>query len=360
MASSDAAAVAGGRLSGPNWRRLRIPLVLTIAGLASLGIMAAGTLVGTSGVSLAGIGRAILIGVSGAEIPADFAKEYRIVWNLRFPRVLLGFLGGASLSLAGVLMQGLLRNPLVSPFTLGVSPAAAFGAALVIIMTQASGAGTGGLEVAAALVSALGCAALVLGFGSFRRLSPTTLILLGIALTQLFEALTSGLQYFASEDALSAIVRWTFGSVNDAQWYQVQVLFALLVLSLPYLLLKAKDINAIAFTGDDVATSLGVNVPRVRIVIIAISVVLTAVVVSFSGVIGFVGLVGPHIARLIIGGNHRYLIPLATLTGGCLLVTADMVGRIVLAPVVVPVGIVIALIGVPIFINLVLSRRGAT
>jgi iron complex transport system permease protein len=137
----------------------------------------------------------------------------------------------------------------------------------------------------------------------------------------------------------------------------VALVSAVLAVSLPYLLLRASAINAIAFAGDDAATSFGINVPRTRAATIFVSVALTAVVVSFTGVIGFVGLVGPHIARILIGSDHRYLLPFGAISGGLLLLVADTVGRTVLSPAVIPVGIVVALVGAPIFINLIFSKR---
>lgn len=330
---------------------------IAIAGALSLLLALACVVVDSGGIGIPDVLRSLGYEFFGGTVPREFDAAHRIVWDLRLPRVLLAFAGGAALSVAGVLLQGLLRNPLVSPFTLGISPAAAFGAAIVILITTRAGTSTFGLEVPAALAASLLCAFVVVGLGSARGMGPATLILLGIALTQLFEALTATMQYMADENALAAIVRWTFGSVNNAQWHQVLIVGGLLLASLPYLQLRAKDINAVAFAGDEVATSLGVNVPRLRMVLIFVSVTLTAVIVSFAGIIGFVGLVGPHIARLLIGGNHRFLIPLSTFTGGSLLAGSDLIGRTVLAPIVVPVGIVVAFVGVPIFLNLVLSRR---
>jgi iron complex transport system permease protein len=200
---------------------------------------------------------------------------------------------------------------------------------------------------------------LVLSLASARRLDATTLILIGVALNQLFAALTAGIQYFASDEVLASIVRWTWGSVNGAVWYQVLTLAILLALTYPYAQLRAGALNAIAFAGDDAAKSLGVPVGRVRLQLIAIAAVLTGATIAFTGIIGFVGLVGPHIARLIIGANHRFLIPFSAVVGALVLVIADTVGRMVLAPAVIPVAIIDALVGAPIFIYLILTRRKA-
>ncbi|PWV55134.1 iron ABC transporter permease [Nocardiopsis sp. L17-MgMaSL7] len=315
--------------------------------------------VGTAGAGLSDVWHAVRLSVFGGVLADEFAQTYAIITNLRLPRALLAFAAGAALSVAGVVMQGLLRNPLVSPFTLGVSPAAAFGASLAILLTGGSAGSASWLVIASALVTALAVSALVLGLASAKAMSTATLLLLGIALTQLFEAMTSALQFVADENTLQAIVRWTFGSVNDASWSDVRLVGATALLALPLLWYFAKDLNAVAFAGDDAARSLGVNVTALRVGLIIVSVVLASVVVSFCGVIGFVGLVGPHIARLVIGADHRYLLPFSFLTGGLLLLVADTVGRTVLAPSVIPVGIVVAFIGAPVFINLILTRKAA-
>ncbi|PYF97254.1 iron complex transport system permease protein [Georgenia satyanarayanai] len=334
-------------------------LVLVVAAVVTVAVVAGSTAVGTSGVTFADAMRILWLRVAGGTIDPDFAQAYAIVADLRLPRALLALAAGAALSVAGAVMQGLLRNPLVSPFTLGVSPAAAFGASLAILL------GGGGVASSNPLVilSALACAGLVtmlvLGLASARKMAVATLLLLGIAVTQLFEALTAGLQYVANENTLQAIVRWTLGSVNDASWTEVRVMGAVVVVLLPLLLWFAKDMNAIAFAGDDAARSLGVNVTVVRVGLILVSVLLASVAVSLCGVIGFVGLVGPHIARLIIGANHQYLLPMSALSGGVLLVAADTIGRTVVAPSVVPVGIVVAMLGAPVFIYLIMTRRAS-
>ncbi len=334
-------------------------LVLAVATVLTVVVVAGSTAVGTTGVGVTDAMRILWLRVAGGTIEPDFVQAYGIVADLRLPRALLALAAGAGLSVAGAVMQGLLRNPLVSPFTLGVSPAAAFGASLAILLGGGGVASSNPIVILAALVAAGLVTMLVLGLASARKMAVATLLLLGIAVTQLFEALTAGLQYIANENTLQAIVRWTLGSVNDASWTEVQVMGAVVVALLPVLLWFAKDMNAIAFAGDDAARSLGVNVTVVRVGLILVSVLLASVAVSLCGVIGFVGLVGPHIARLIIGANHQYLLPMSALSGGVLLVAADTIGRTVVAPSVVPVGIVVAMLGAPVFIYLIMTRRAA-
>lgn len=319
-----------------------------------------GIQIGTSGATLAHVFQTFWAKIT-ATAPPDRAtlQIQNIIWELRVPRIALAILGGAALAVAGTLFQGLLRNPLVSPYTLGIAPAAAFGASLAIVLFGATaGSASVPLVIGALLFSFLNTA-LVLSLASARHLNATTLILVGIALSQLFGALTACIQYFAEDEILAAIVRWTWGSVNNSAWYQVLVLFALLALAFPYIRFRSGALNAIAFAGDDAAKSLGVAVSRVRLESIAIAATLTAVTIAFTGIIGFVGLVAPHIARLVVGANHRFLITFSAIIGALLLVVSDAVGRLVINPGVIPVGIIDALVGAPIFLYLILTRQKA-
>jgi iron complex transport system permease protein len=335
-----------------------LPLLAILVGLgASVVGVGLGVVIGTIDIPLEQVWRSISHELLGVPLEVGTERAHSVVWELRLPRVILAYVAGAGLAIAGVLMQGMLRNPLVSAFTLGVSPAAAFGAAIVILLTQGSIGSSSPLVIASALTCALIVAGIVLGLGTSKSLMTATLLLLGVAFTQLFESLTAGMQFVADENTLAAIVRWTFGSVNSATWIDVQIVAAVVIAALPVVLWNAGSLNAVAFAGDDAARSLGVNVDFLRVFLIVIGVVLAAVVVSFCGIIGFVGLVAPHIGRMIIGTDHRYLLVFAAIIGGLLLLFADTVGRTVLAPAVIPVGIVVAFLGGPVFIYLILTRR---
>jgi len=338
-------------------------LVIAVGTVVVLLVAVYALTVGGAGIGL-GDALTVLGQKASGTVPTD-PDAHRVhlqVWELRVPRVLLALLAGAALAVAGVLFQGLLRNPLVSPYTLGIAPAAAFGAAFAILFVGPRDLGSSGgvgWVVVGALSVALLSSVVVLLLGAIKRGDPATLILLGIAVTQFFTAATSALQYTADQETLALIVQWTWGSVNGAEWFQVGVVALLVAVVFPLVQRQAGNVNAIAFAGDDAATSLGVPVARVRLGLIFTAVVITAVTIAFTGIIGFVGLVGPHIARLLIGGNHRFLLPFSMLTGGLLLVVADSVGRVALEPAVVPVGIVDALVGAPIFLYLILARRRA-
>jgi len=286
------------------------------------------------------------------------ATEWAVLADLRLPRTVMAIVCGAGLSMAGVAMQGITRNPLVSPYTLGISPAAAFGASLAILFGWAQWPLWGPyLTVAAAFSTAMLCAVVVLGLATLRGVNALVLVLAGVGLTYLFGALTASVQFVASDQQLAAIVHWTFGTLNGRTWAEVAVAGGVWLLCLPVLLAHASAMNAFAGGGDDVAASLGFAVGRTRALITLAAVLSAAAIVAFTGVIGFVGLVAPHIARLTIGGDHRWLLPFSAVSGALLVLVADLIGRLAFAPVVVPVGIVVAFVGVPLFLHLLLTRR---
>ena len=296
--------------------------------------------------------------LSFGAIPAEIdARLAQILIHLRLPRVAMALVTGGSLALSGVLMQAITRNPLVSPYTIGVSSAAAFGASMAIMF----GFGFSGLGryfiPFSAFIFALGCAALVFSLAWFRGMGAQTMVLTGIALMYLFSALTAAIQFVATQEQLSQVVHWTFGSFNGIGWDAVGISAAVLFIVFPLVQGKAWALNALISGGDEVAQSLGVNVMLLRAMSTVFAVLLAAVVISFCGVIGFIGLVGPHVARLIIGADHRWLIPFSVICGGGLLLIADTLGRLLFSPAIIPVGIVIAFVGVPIFLHLVFVRR---
>lgn len=285
-------------------------------------------------------------------------SDLAIVWHLRLPRIALGILAGFGLGLAGAAMQGALRNPLVSPFTLGVSAGATLGASLAIV----AGFGLVGagryVVMGNAFLFAMGACLIILAVGRLRGVSPECFILVGIALTYLFGAATSVLQYLAEEGDLARVVHWMFGSLAGASREAVLTVAGVIGMAFPFLLRASWDLNALA-QGDEVARALGVNPGRVRMAVMALSSLIAATITCFTGLIGFVGLVAPHIARLLLGTDHRYLLPGAGLLGAVLLLAADTVGRTLFSPLVIPVGIVISVVGAPFFLALLLRRRRA-
>lgn len=279
-----------------------------------------------------------------------------VVWHLRLPRVFLGVAAGIGLAISGAAMQGVTRNPLVSPFTVGISSAAAFGASLAIMFGIGYiGSGTY-IIILAAFAGALGCAMLVFGLTRLKRGSPETLILAGIALNYFFGSLTAILQFFANEQQLNAMVNWTFGTLSGADWSRISIVSIVLLFCVPLLIRLSWDLNAIFSGGDETAKSLGINTSRVRTLTLLISSLITASIICFTGIIGFVGLVAPHLARMAIGEDHRFLLPASCLVGAILVVGADIVGRTVMDPIILPIGIVISFIGVPMFLYLMMTR----
>jgi len=280
-----------------------------------------------------------------------------IVWHLRLPRIFMGIIAGVGLAAAGTVMQGITRNPLVSPFTIGVSSAAAFGASVAIMF------GVGLLQIGTyliitnAFISALVCSFIVFGLAKLKGASPETLVLAGIALAYFFSALTSILHFFASEEQLMMMVHWTFGSLTRAGWNEILITAIVLIVTLPILMHFSWDLNVMVLADDETAKSLGVNTQRVRAVSLILSAFITATIICFTGIIGFVGLVAPHLSRMIIGGDHRFLLPASCLVGSILTISADIIGRIIVPPIILPIGIVISFIGVPLFIYLLIRKK---
>ena len=279
-----------------------------------------------------------------------------IVWDIRLPRIVLGIVAGAGLAISGAAMQGIMRNPLVSPFTVGISSAAGFGASVAIIFGAGMVGGGKYLIITNAFVFALLAAFLVYSLARIRGMRPETLILAGIALMYFFSAATSLLQYIATQEKLHAVVHWLFGSLTGASWENILVVSIIFACCLPFLIKYSWDLNALV-AGDDVATTLGVNTRRVRTVCMALATLITAGIICFTGIIGFVCLVAPHITRMIIGADHRFLLPCSCILGGLLLLGADTIGRTAFQPTTIPVGIVVSVIGVPFFVYLLLRTR---
>lgn len=288
----------------------------------------------------------------------DLVTSEQIIWYLRLPRIIMAVIAGVGLAISGSAMQGITRNPLVSPFTIGVSNAAAFGASLAIVFGIGIMPNTDFGVVATAFAFALLCTFIVYFVSSGSGMTPQTIILAGIAINYLFSAATSVIQYFATEYQLAQAIDWAFGSFNGAQWSEIVIMTIMVSISAVVLYFYSPALNVLAMGDDELAKSLGVNAGKVRMVVGFFSVFATSAVISFTGVIGFVGLAGPHIARMLTGSNHRMLLPFSAIVGALLMLVSDTIGRLILAPVIIPVGIVISFLGVPIFINLILSQRG--
>ncbi|MFN3986016.1 MAG: FecCD family ABC transporter permease [Rhodocyclaceae bacterium] len=294
--------------------------------------------------------------VTGWLQPDRLAPEmWVIIHEIRVPYALMAVVVGGALGLAGAEMQTALDNPLASPFTLGIGAAATLGASLVIVFGLGSGlAREFALPLAAFLFAAAACGLLLV---VARALGPAlhTLVLFGIALLFGLNALVGALQFVADADALQQIVFWTLGSLARASMERVGMVGAVLLVCLAFAMRQAWALTALR-GGEDHARSLGLRVERLRTMALLRVSLLTGVATAFVGEIGFVGLVGPHIARLLLGEDHRFLLPGSVLAGALLLSLASVASRAVLPGVILPVGLVTALIGVPLFIALIVSR----
>ena len=287
--------------------------------------------------------------------------ETRIIWEFRLPRALLGFVVGAALAVAGAVLQAVVRNPLADPFVFGVSSGASVAA--VATLTLATGALAVVSVPIAAFAGALATTLIVFLLAQQRgRVTPNRLVLAGVAMSYLLSSITSYLELSASSpgEGVSAVLSWLYGSLAAAEWDGLGLPSAVLVITIAVLVLLARVLNAF-LVGDETAASLGIDVGRVRLVLFVITSLLVGVVVAVSGAIGFVGLVVPHAMRMIVGSDHRWLLPSSALAGGLLLVVVDIVARTVLAPTELPVGLLTAAIGAPFFLWLLRrSGRSAT
>ena len=281
-----------------------------------------------------------------------------IILDFRLPRIVLALIAGAGLAASGATMQGVLRNPLVSSYILGISSAAGFGAALALVLGVGVLSGFGGyLVIVNAFIFSLLALVIVYGVARIRGITTETVILAGVAISFLFSALISLIQYLAPEsDALHAIVFWLMGGLSAATWDGIMVVLPIVALTVALMVQQSWNINVLSM-GEDVATSLGVSSKRVLTITMVLETLATASIIAFTGVIGFVCLISPHIARMLIGSDHRFLIPCSSLIGGCLLLCSDTVGRLVIQPVELPVGIVTSLLGVPFFIYILATKR---
>ncbi|MEZ7197681.1 FecCD family ABC transporter permease [Pseudodesulfovibrio karagichevae] len=319
----------------------------------------------------------VSISMGAAEIPlADVAKTLMgwavskrfdvIVWNIRLPQALASIVAGAGLAVAGAVMQSVLRNPLGSPLTLGISHAAAFGAAFAVMILGGGVMGSSNtdavnitnpyLTTGVAFLFSLATAVIIVSMSRLRGSSPEVMILTGVALNALFTAGTMLLQFFADDVQLAAMVFWTFGDTARATWSELGVMAVVTAATSVYFLINGWNYNAID-AGDETAKGLGVRVDRVRFVGMLLASMLTAVIISFLGIIGFVGLVVPHMVRRIFGSDHRFLLPGSILAGGLLLLASDTAARLVLAPHMLPVSVLTAFMGAPVFIYLIIRGQ---
>lgn len=293
-----------------------------------------------------------------------------ILWNIRMPRVLAAIIAGAGLAVAGCVMQTVLKNPMASPSTLGVSQAAVFGANFAIILLGAGAFhSTHGeavsisnpyLVTGCAFLCALGSTVLILLLSGRPSagpgFSPETVVLAGVAVGSIFSAGTTVIQCFALDTQVAAAVFWTFGDLGRATYEKDLIMLLTVVLSLVFFLANRWNYNALA-SGEACARSLGVRTGPVRFVTLLLSSLICAVCVSFLGIIGFVGLVAPQAVRRFLGSDHRFLLPGSALAGAALLLFADTLSRSLMAGISLPVGAITSLFGGPVFLWMLLRKK---
>jgi iron complex transport system permease protein len=282
-----------------------------------------------------------------------------VIWNIRMPRVIVGLVAGAGLAMAGGVMQTCLRNPLASPFTLGISSAASFGANLAIVFLGAGVLHSNTHDAVfianpytvtlSAFFFSVAAMVLILLLARLRGLSPESVVLAGVAFGSLFAAGSALVQYFAEDVQVAAMVFWTFGDLGRVSWQEVAILSALTMTALIYFLLQRWNYNALE-SGEDAAKSLGVHVEQTRLRSLLAASLVTAAAVAFMGIIGFIGLIAPQMMRRVLGIDHRFLIPASAVTGAALLLFSDTLARTLISPVVLPVGAITSFFGAPLFL----------
>ena len=268
-----------------------------------------------------------------------------VITNIRLPRVIAAILCGWGLSLSGLCLQTLLRNPLGSPITFGISHGAAFGAAVAIVIFGTSVVSVTAFAFAGGMTATL----VILFLAKFKRLSPTAIILAGVAMHSLFLSGIYLIQYIANETELVQVVFWTFGDVARSSWKEIGFLAVAVFLISIFLVILRWDLNAFSL-GDETAKGLGVSVNTIRLTGMAIVTIVAALATSFHGIIGFLGLIAPHTARRIVGDDHCLLIPFSAILGALLLLTADTFGRLLIGSGSLPVGVITSFLGAPVFL----------
>lgn len=293
-----------------------------------------------------------LLGTPLADIPASYIS---IIWEIRFPRVLLGFIVGASLSVSGAAVQSVLKNPLASPFTLGVSSGASLGAGIVIA-GELYFLGSFTLP-AAGLIFGIAAMFIMVWFASKidRSLQGTTIVLTGMVMSLFVNGIVTVMAN-AKDEKYKQIMKWQTGSLSGRKWDYTAMLAAVFAAVIVFMLFRAKEMDILTF-GDEQARSMGLDTKTEKTALLIAAAVLSGTAVAFAGVIGFVDLIAPHIARKLFGAEHKILLPMSALIGGIFMVLCDLLARTVISPNELPVGAVTALIGAPFFAWVFFSKR---
>ena len=338
-------------------KRMTFITVILVAAIALVGFSIT---LGSSGITPLDAYKSIIKYIFPDLFPEISQKTMNIVMIIRAPRVLMAAFGGAALALGGCITQSLLKNPLATPYTLGVSSGAGFGAALVILFGFGLTGGFIDAIISAFIFSMIPIAVVTLA-SRRRNMTPMTIILCGVAMSYVFSASNTIFQFFGEASAVKSVVFWMVGDLNEILLWNIPYVMVPFLIIFVAMMLLSKDLNIMRM-GDDTAPSLGINVSMMRTTGLVLSCLITAIVVSFTGCIGFVCLLAPQISRIFVGNDLKYLIPASSILGACLLSVADIIAKTIYAPVMLPVGAVTALVGGPLLVILLLrsaSSKGA-
>lgn len=330
-----------------------MPLLITLTCVTAVSALVS-LAFGSESLRLAGVWDVLQARIFGS-VEADPVYD-TIVWDLRLPRVLMAMIVGAGLAIAGASMQTLVRNPLADPYLLGISAGAGVGATLVIMFGVLTSLGIWALSFGA-LSGALLATVLVFGISIAQGgLTPLRLILTGVVMSAAFSSVSSFLVFFSdNRDAVRSVMFWMLGSVSGTVWGQILPSLITVLVSFVLLMSMHSWLDALA-NGPDVAASLGVPVRPLRIGLFVVTSILVGVLVAVSGGIGFIGLIIPHLARILVGARHRFVLPIAALGGALLLLWVDVASRVLVRPEELPLGVMTGIVGAPVFLFL-LGRR---
>jgi iron complex transport system permease protein len=332
--------------------RAPLGLVLAVCAVVLVVTMILGVGIGSVGLNPAAIWDVVVGQLSGH--PQDSVTGI-IIWQIRLPRVLLAAVVGAALTTAGSVVQILVRNALADPFLLGVSSGASVGATAVLLLGAFASLGVWAISVGSILGALLAMGAVFAVSHNGRGLAPTQLILCGVVMSAMFESVTSFLIFRGNPQATQSVLFWLLGSFGLASWNQLPIPALALVAAMIYLMAQGRTLNALAM-GTEPAAALGVDVRRLRRNLFIVTSLMAGVAVAVSGIIGFVGLVVPHIVRLIVGSDHRRVLPTGVLFGAAFMVLGDLLARTIVAPQEMPIGVITAFIGAPTLIFLIRRR----
>ena len=291
--------------------------------------------------------------IKGVFGEATDQKINLVIQNNRLPRICTALIAGAGLGITGCVLQAILQNPLASSSTLGVSQGASFGAAFaIIVLDMGTVAGLGSMAIpVCAFGGSIAVALVILGLSRFRQISVEGIVLAGVAISSMFTGATTLMQYFADEIQLNTLVFWTFGNLGNTTWNDVvKMMIVICVISI-YFVLHRWDYNAL-LSGEETAISLGINVKKMTMVNMILCCITASIIVSYIGLINFIGLVAPHIVRLVVGNNHVYLLPGSAMAGALLLLMGDLFARVAISPVILPIGAITSFLGGPLFLYL--------